>query len=373
MSVIRRLRARFAGARGDRGAVATTVALLLGSGVLLGMAALVVDVGNLYAERGQLQNGADAGAVKVGQICATDPADCSPDETDFDDVVDRYADRNANDGAAAATVCGRGGELPACALWENRLTDCVGPPPVGVSYVEVHTSTRGDDDSTVLPPVFAQAVVGGYEGAQVGACSRVAWGPPARATTLALAVSICDWNRNTTDTTDGRQYDEEEAVLPVYDETAPKACGVAGTSAENLGGYRWLEDADRECRATASIAEADGYPVSTGDSRPPGRADDCDAALASLRTSKQPVLVPVFDQVTGRGGTARYHVSGFAAFVVTGWHLPTSKVPSRVTGQDSCADEEKSCVFGYFTQTLVPGGGAIGGPDLGARVVAPIG
>lgn len=370
MPVIRRLRTRLAGAHSDRGAVATTVTLLLASGVLLGMAALVVDVGNLYAERGQLQNGADGGAIKVAQICATNPVDCSPEVTDFDDVVDRYAERNANDGAAAATVCGRGGELAACPAWQDRLTNCVGPPPEDKSYVEVHTSTRTTDGSTVLPPVFAQAVVGGFEGAQVAACSRVAWGPPARATTLALTISACDWNRYTAG---GTGYDEEEVVLPVYDETAPGACGIAGTSAANLGGYRWLEDADRECRATASIAEVNGYPVSTGDSRPAGRADDCDDALASLRTSEQPVLVPVFDQVTGRGGTARYHVSGLAAFVVTGWHLPTSKVPSSVTGRDACADEEKSCVFGYFTQTLVPGGGAIGGPDLGARVVAPIG
>src|ERR1043165_3858879 len=56
---------------GERGAVAVTVAILLGGGVLLGFAALVVDVGQLYAEREELQSGADAAALAVAKACAT--------------------------------------------------------------------------------------------------------------------------------------------------------------------------------------------------------------------------------------------------------------------------------------------------------------
>src|SRR6266704_3179830 len=51
--------------RDDRGAVGVLVAILMGGGVLLGMGAVVVDVGQLYSERAQLQNGADAGARAV--------------------------------------------------------------------------------------------------------------------------------------------------------------------------------------------------------------------------------------------------------------------------------------------------------------------
>ncbi|MGC5018944.1 pilus assembly protein TadG-related protein [Micromonospora sp. DT47] len=348
--------------------MALTVGLLLGSGVLLGMAALVVDVGNLYVERGQLQNGADAGAVKVAQICATDPADCSPEATDpqgtdLQDVAESYADRNANDGAAAATVCGRGGELSACPSWEGRLTDCVGPPPAGGSYVEVHTSTRGEDDSTVLPPVFAQALVGGYKGAEVGACSRVAWGPPMRATTLAMAISACDWNRYTDN---GNAFRPPvERSFPVYDEDTATTCAPKAGSGGGPGGYRWLKDADDDCRVTYSVDDSRG--VHTGDSWPV----DCKDTLADLVTANRPILVPVFGAISGGGGNAEYIVSGFAAFVVTGWYLPGLKVPSAE--RSACDDGGNSCVYGYFTQTVVPGGGAIGGPDLGARVVAPIG
>lgn len=339
-----------------------TVALLLGSGVLLGMAALVVDVGNLYAERAQLQNGADAGAIKVAQICATDPAACSPDVTDFDAVVDRYADRNANDGAAAATACGRGGELRACPPWQDRLTSCVGAPPEDKSYVEVHASTRRTDGSTVLPAMFAQAVVSGFSGARVAACSRVAWGPPARATTLALSISACDWNRYTAN----RAYPATERSFPVYDEKTSTTCAPVTGSGGGPGGYRFLEDADDDCRISSVLGDA--HPVKTGDSWPERCKGD---TLRDLVTSGRPVLVPVFGAISGSGGNAEYVVSGYAAFVVTGWHLPGLEVPS--TQRSSCDDGGNSCVFGYFTRTLVPGGGAIGGPDLGAHVVAPIG
>ncbi|WP_176731582.1 pilus assembly protein TadG-related protein [Micromonospora rhizosphaerae] len=358
------LRARL-GAREDRGAVALTVGLLLGSGVLLGMAALVVDVGNLYAERGQLQNGADAGALKIGQICATDLAACSPAATDLQNVAESYATRNANDGAAAATVpvCGRGGALPQCPQWKDRLSDCVGPPPESVSYVEVHTSTRSDDGSTVLPPIFAQALVGGYEGAEVGACSRVAWGPPTRATTLAMTISACDWNRYTGN---GGGLPSVEQSFPVYDETASTTCAPFSGSGGGPGGFRFFKDADDDCRT--SLALGDGRRVSTGDSRP----TDCRSQpLSDLVAAKRPILVPVFGAISGGGGNAEYTVSGFAAFVVTGWHLPGLEVPSAK--RSACDDGASSCVFGYFIKTVVPGGGAIGGPDLGARVVAPIG
>lgn len=363
MPVIRRLRARIAGARGDRGAVATTVALLLASGVLLGMAALVVDVGNLYAERGQLQNGADGGAIKVAQICATNPAACSPTATNLQHIAESYATRNANDGAAAvATVCGEGGKLPACEPGQGRLTDCVGPPPESVGYVEVHTSTLTDKGSTVLPPIFAQAVVGGYKGAEVGACSRVAWGPPMRATTLAMAISACDWNRYTDN---GAEFPPVERSFPVYDETTSTTCAPKVGSSGGPGGYRWLEDADDDCRVAYSVDDV--RRVDTGDNWPV----NCKEALADLVGAKRPVLVPVFGAISGGGGHAEYTVSGFAAFVVTGWYLPGLKVPSAE--RSACDDGGNSCVYGYFTQTLVPGGGAIGGPDLGARVVAPIG
>ena len=46
------------------------VALLFGGGVLMGLGALVIDVGQLYQERAELQDGADAAALGVAKSCA---------------------------------------------------------------------------------------------------------------------------------------------------------------------------------------------------------------------------------------------------------------------------------------------------------------
>ena len=52
----------------ERGAIAVLVALLMV--VLLGFAAIAVDQGMLYAQKAQMQNGADAAALAIAQDCA---------------------------------------------------------------------------------------------------------------------------------------------------------------------------------------------------------------------------------------------------------------------------------------------------------------
>src|SRR3954470_21101050 len=107
----------------DRGAVVATLAIMLGAGVLLGMAAVVVDVGRLYAEREQLQSGADAAAWAVAETCVREPARC------VEGLGTARWDANANaaDGAAEVpALCGRGPGLPACGPAATNRTACLG-------------------------------------------------------------------------------------------------------------------------------------------------------------------------------------------------------------------------------------------------------
>ncbi|UNY41880.1 hypothetical protein CPT_Momento_050 [Burkholderia phage Momento] len=60
--------------RNQRGAVAITVALLMS--ILLGFAALAIDVGYLFVVRNELQNAADAAAL-AGAPCIYPRAQCS--------------------------------------------------------------------------------------------------------------------------------------------------------------------------------------------------------------------------------------------------------------------------------------------------------
>ena len=74
--------------RDERGAIGVLVAVLLAGGVLTGMGALVVDIGQLYQVRAEQQNGADAGALGVAKSCALGLCDPS--------VAAGYANANAS-------------------------------------------------------------------------------------------------------------------------------------------------------------------------------------------------------------------------------------------------------------------------------------
>ncbi len=136
-------------ARRDRGGVTTIIAVLLAGSVLLGMTALVIDVGQLRVEREELQSGADAAAYEVALDCIKNRSGCA--QGSVDGIADGYGDKNAKDGhAAIIDVCGAAQErLPSCApAPADNLTDCIGTVPAGISYVEVRTKTEIADGTT---------------------------------------------------------------------------------------------------------------------------------------------------------------------------------------------------------------------------------
>ena len=74
----------------ERGAVAVIVAIMMV--VILGCAAIAIDVSAMWAEKRQLQNGADAGALAIAQNCARGA--CGTPST----TAQTYAVANRNDG-----------------------------------------------------------------------------------------------------------------------------------------------------------------------------------------------------------------------------------------------------------------------------------
>src|SRR5206468_363388 len=121
--VMRRLAGRYR--PGDRGAVSALVAVLLAGGVLLGMGAIVVDAGQLYAERQQLLAGADAAAMTAAYSCA-DAGTCPGGGTLA--AMRQAANQNAADGASdVSLLCGRvrGTGFGSCPQPGN-LTRCLG-------------------------------------------------------------------------------------------------------------------------------------------------------------------------------------------------------------------------------------------------------
>ncbi len=355
----------------DRGAVAATLAVILGGGVLLGMAAVVVDVGRLYAEREQLQSGADAAAWMVAETCVLHPESCAGQDAD----AERYADAVAADGAAGiAEICGRGPGLAACSAPATNRTACLGAAPATGSYAEVRTRTSGRDGATLLPRTFARALAGDDVGTSVGACSRVTWGAPRRATGVAVTFSLCEWEALTDGgvtfwpaLSDGTPPVSAERVVHLKGSGADRTCPAGPSGWDRPGGFGWLDDGEGNCATTVDVDGNVGG--NTGNSV----SAACRTALAAQRAERRTALIPIYDTVTGTGATTTYHVVGFASFVLTGYHLSGFTAPSWLTGRHACGGSER-CLYGYFIRALVPTTGiTIGGPDLGVSVVNPIG
>ncbi len=354
----------------DRGAIAIIVALMMV--VLLGMATLVIDVGSLYAERRQLQNGADSAALAVAIDCAK--TTCAGSSSAFA-TASRHANANANDGTATVTnVCGTAPGLPACspapqvAAWDCPPQPASGPMATA-PYVLVRTQTLSNG-TNVMPPFLARVLVSGYTGTTVKACARAGYGAPSSATVISATESLCEWNAATSN---GTNYAPAPPYPPnpaasydrvIYLHTTSKAgsCPAGPSGADVSGGFGFLDDPNGNCSTTVSSTGTYGDNTGTSVSQP------CKDALTAAQAGKYVIYLPVYNSVTGTGTNGVYTLKGFAAFVLTGYHLPGFSIASWLTGAVPCSGSDK-CISGFFTQGLIPAGGTVGGVSMGATVI----
>jgi Flp pilus assembly protein TadG len=373
MTLLRRLAARRGGSHGanDQGVIAIIVAICMV--MLLGFATIVIDVGTLYAERRQLQNGADAAALGVAIDCAK-AATCNGGGTAMGTATP-LANGNALDNATTVTqVCGTGPGLAACSPaapagpWDCPALDTSGPT-AGAKYVQVRVQTLRNG-SNLMPPIFAKVLEPGYDGTTVKACARAAYGAPSTAGALAVTESICEWNLGTSNGTNfaspppypPNPAGSFERVIYLHTTAGLSHCPAGPSGADVPGGFGWLDDPNGTCQTTVTAGGTYG-----GD---PGASISkaCKDALSGSQQNKTVVYIPIFDAVSGTGQNSQYHLKGFAAFVVTGYHLPGLTAKSWLTGNDACKGSDK-CIYGFFTQGLIPAGGTIGGPSMGANVI----
>src|SRR5215467_1630892 len=351
--------------RDDRGAVGVLVAILLGGGVLFGFGAIVVDVGQLYSERAQLQNGADGGALAVAKTCAQ--GGCSAA------AAQQYANKNSADGTSAVDlVCGTG-TLGGCPGSTGKIYDCPPPPKSAANYVDVHTSTLTTSGSTLLPPSFARALLGNknYNGSTVFACAQASWGPPIAASGVAVTFSACEWDAATQNGTlfappppyppNPLPSPTLDRVLKLHTTSTNGGCSSEPAGADGPGLFGWTDDPNNNC--TTPIING-SYGGSTGTSI----SQACKAVIQAEQQNKTLIFIPVYVLVQNPGNNGVYTLKGFAAFVITGYHLPGFQASDWLNPANDCKGSDK-CINGYFTQGLVPDPGTIGGPNLGADVI----
>lgn len=334
----------------ERGASAVIVAFFLV--VLLGVAALAIDVGAAYAERAQLQTGADASALAIAADCARG-IDCP---TAMADDRNLLAADNANDGFSG-------------------IFDVTQPTANSVR-VETNAQDAGATaDSFTL--FFARAF--GVDATVIHAAAVASWGPPDTGSTLPWTVSECVFRqsltaaqRNQLDTTGSFTGDPSGThILLRYDERAPAYPGCAAENGLMPGGFGWLEpnadcSADIDGDSTVDGRPGNSFPTVSGD---PSRCQDVLAGLLN-----EPVLIPLFSTATDAGGTrTRYNIIGFAAFEVTGYRFGGS--PSQNVADAAAPACSGQCrgLMGFFTRFVTLDEGGIdtgGGDDFGANRVA---
>lgn len=313
------------GARDEKGAIVVLMAAF--TVVIVGVAALVVDVGALHDEKRQLQNGADAAALGVaqliGQTCASGTPAC-PTVT-LATRAQELANGNARD--TATTV--------------DSVT-----PNYPARTVTVRTSTRDNSGSSILPYEFGQ-VVTGVKGRTVKAAATASWAGLKRAAVIPLTLSKCEF---TTATNNNTVFEVPRTIL-FHTKATP-----CGGGPDLPGGFGWLtdnNDSDNDdCNVTPTVGD-----FVNEDTGVVGTPHSCDMS----KLLGKDVLLAVYDSLTGSGSNGRYHIYGFGEFHVTGYRFTSSNSGGTVP-----CSSPNTCIAGYFIR-FVPVG-ELGGPTLGNRV-----
>lgn len=329
----------------QKGAATIMVAVLMVA--LLGMGALAVDVGAMYAEKAQLQNGADATALAIAGECA-DGVGCP---VALVDPKNRLASDNANDGSSG--------------------TFSVTQPNSNTVRVETKTREAGVTGEDHFSLFFARVL--GMDTANIGAVAEAIWGPPSAATTLPWTISQCIFEKYLTQT----QLDELRStgdftgppiptrILFRYDQNVPTYEPCAAENGYAPGGFGWL-DMDDGCSADIDVANAE-VGSNPGNDLP----NVCNSILPTLRD--QPVLIPLFSEAIKQGQKTRYVLSGFLAFQITGFKLGGGPAQTKLDPlAPACEGGNCRGIQGYFTRfvSVAEGISSTGNvPNFGATSV----
>jgi hypothetical protein len=240
--------------------------------------------------------------------------------------------------------------------------------------VDVHTSTRTSGGSSLLPPVFARTLLGesGYQGSTVKACAQVQWGAPLATNSIAITISACTWDQATSLGSvfgpappyppNPLPSPSVDQVLHLHGSGSATGCATEPAGADAPGNFGWTSDPTAACQIYINGTTFGG---NTGASV----SSACQQVLSADQANRTLVFIPVYVSVTGTGSNSTYTLKGFAAFVITGYHITGSFSASDWLNPKNDCHGSTFCLNGYFTQGLIPATGPLGGPNLGASIV----
>jgi Putative Flp pilus-assembly TadE/G-like len=327
----------------ERGGIAVIVAILMV--VLLGFAAIAIDVAMLYSERAQLQNGSDAAALMVAQKCAKNESDINCSATA--PLAADLANNNALDSLS---------KVKSISLDKTNRA------------VQITAGAKEAGSAANSVSLFFARVLG-IPSAEVSASSSVRWGSPVEGTTpFPLAFSVCQVSG---------MVDGAFQLLQNHTSNANTDCGLGPAGKTVPGGFAWIVQSPGQCGGLVNLA-VNQSGSDTGNDGP----SNCDAILnkwaAELGAGKPvTVLLPVYEDVSGTGSGASYDLLAFASFSVQGWKFSGSDKLPLVYNNDSSSDKNLQCkgdcrgIIGKFVSYVSLADGYKLGPvsPYGATVV----
>ena len=287
--------------RSEQGGVSVIVAMMLV--VLLGFAAIAVDVSMMYAERTQLRNGADAAALAIAQKCAKSQTD--PDCITTSSLAAGLANRNANDGLS---------NLKSVAI-----------DTIGRTVAVTAGSQEAGQSLNQVSLFFARAL--GVYSTEVNASASAQWGTPSKGPAiLPLAIASCKLDIPPGGTQGSVQVLEQSV----------NGCGGLP------GGFGWITTSGSQCSVTMTAGQPDNSGIWFASDPGASAPTVCTAADFS-QMNDQTVLLPLYDLATGTGSSGKFYVKGFAAFHVTGYQFASI---SWTTG----GNVQNKTIRGYFVK-----------------------
>jgi Flp pilus assembly protein TadG len=332
----------------DDGAVTIIVAVTLI--MLLGFGALAIDVGALYQERRELQNGADAAALAVAEDCAG--GSCG----DYWGTAEDYAAANANDKFSAVSDIIPAGLTPQ----SGRVT--------------VFTDTERPDGGNEIAFRLAQVLDSSFQGATVNASATVVWGAAnVSYGDLPLAASMCEWNKFTGGDVSSLKHIDEIPSGPYFGKTQGQTiifhnsnsphdeCSAqpgfdANSDGKLPAGFGWLEQVGCEVKV-AAYDEDD--PSQFWGYKDPGNNPHGGCLAAALGTV---VTIPIFVDFKKATPRDQYLLWAPAGFYLTGYRFPGISVNPPCSAPNTC-------ISGHFVRKVEPNAEPGDGPNLGVMAV----
>lgn len=295
----------------DRGATVVLVALSMV--VMVGFTALAVDVGALWSDKKQLQNGADAGALAIAQSCVQ--GSCG----DVNTAADAFATANKLDGNATGTAMVSGNTVTVSTTSTRALWFA---PVLGIDTADIPAQATArwavQSGGQFLPLTFSKCAF--VEAG--GAVDESAVG-----TEMTLYLKAKDTGNDKTDEDTADPIATPSATSTTYpgidgDYVLPECPPKDAVENSIPGGFGWLEADGGTCLTSLAVGD-----VVDSD---PG-VSDSGGCIDPEMLQNQVVPVPIFDTCLagpngdcqgGAGG--KYHIWALAAFRITEYCLPNS-------------------------------------------------